>query len=373
MIRPCGAWGNTSHHFGDSRYITMRCAEGTANHITDLRLLATAIYITLYKPLVLCYNNDRKAEFRESSCFLSFMHARGQKSMQHKTVFLLLLVLLLFVAGCTSVDESARGNSAHFLDESEQTPPAIRILHAGGAYNGLTLLNAQEPFAYYYALGYRYFEYDLKLSSDGRLIGTHQFEHLPVQDESISYKAFTDLRLTGGLTPVNEEWLVQTLLAYPDLQIVVDAKMNTTEGDVAVLRRIEELEDIYGVDLSDRIIPEIFSIDMWEDVQLCTTFDRYFFSHYKEYYSVDTILEQFSSEKIWGIAVPVWSDSYICSELYKIPAAGKKLFVFTVTNEEELAFAQKVGAYGIYLDECDLPGLTDLPDLTGLSSPAGTS
>ena len=37
-----------------------------------------------------------------------------------------------------------------------------------------------EMFEYYYNMGYRYFEYDLRLSSDGRIIATHAWEHIAV-------------------------------------------------------------------------------------------------------------------------------------------------------------------------------------------------
>lgn len=281
-----------------------------------------------------------------------------------------LIPALLLTSGCTgggNVEAPDATDAARTLAEGRPEDVAldeiaIHILHAGGACNGMTYLNAQEPFEAYYAAGYRYFEYDLMLSSDGRLIGSHGYQHLEVPDGPLTYKAFKSLRLPGGLTPVNEEWLVETLRTHPELCIVVDAKMDTTEGDVAVLARMEALEAIHGIDLSARIIPEIFSVEMWAEAQACTSFDRYLFSHYKEYYSVDTMLEHFSAPAIWGVAVPTWSDNYIKSNLYKLRDAGKRLFVFTVTNEEELALAREIGAYGIYVNDGDIVGgATDAP------------
>ncbi len=62
-------------------------------------------------------------------------------------------------------------------------------------------------------------------------------------------------------------------------------------------------------------------------------------------------MEHFSSLKIIGIAVPTWTDNAVKSNLYKVKDVGKKLFVFTVTNDEELAFAEEIGADGICIDE----------------------
>jgi glycerophosphoryl diester phosphodiesterase len=224
------------------------------------------------------------------------------------------------------------------------------ILHAGGSAGELTYLNAQETFEYYYNLGYRYFEYDLKLSSDGRIIATHEWEYLTVANpENITYEEFKALRLENGYTPVNEEWLMETIKNHPDVNIVVDAKMDSTEGDAAVLARLEELEGIYGIDISPNIIPEVFSKEMWDIVKETTTFDRYLFSHYKVYYTVDTMLEYFSDERIWGFALPMYKDGEIRSQLYKAKEK-KQIFVFTPQNEEDVLDAAAMGADGVYLD-----------------------
>lgn len=229
------------------------------------------------------------------------------------------------------------------------------ILHAGGSMDGMTHLNAQETFEYYYDLGYRYFEYDLRLSSDGRIIATHAWEHLSVKNpKEITYEEFKALRLENGYTPANEEWLMETIKNHPDVNIVIDAKMDSTEGDAAVLSRLEELEGIYGIDISPNIIPEVFSKEMWDIVKESTTFDRYFFSHYKVYYTVDMMLDYFGDDpRIWGFALSTHTDGDIRSQLYRVKET-KKIFVFTPTSEEGVLDAAAMGADGVYLDFVDL-------------------
>ena len=87
-------------------------------------------------------------------------------------------------------------------------------------------------------MGYRNFEYDLRLSTDGRLIGTHSFEHINNDKYEYSYEEFKSLRLENGFTPVNEEWLMDTIINFNDITIVVDAKMDSTDMDAAVLERL---------------------------------------------------------------------------------------------------------------------------------------
>ena len=236
----------------------------------------------------------------------------------------------------------------------KDTSELIVFLHAGGSVGDITHLNAQETFAYYYKLGYRYFEYDLRLSSEGRLIASHAGEHLGEVDlDNITYEEFKDLRLENGYTPANEEWIMETLMAYPDVRIIVDAKMDSTEGDAAVLKRLEDLEAIYGYDISENIIPEIFSVEMWDIVKETTTFDKYLFSHYKVYYTVSMILEYFSDSRIWGVSIPIYADSDFRSQIYRLKET-KLLFVFTPLTAEDVLDAATMGADGVYLDSIDL-------------------
>lgn len=218
----------------------------------------------------------------------------------------------------------------------------------------MTHLNAQETFEYYYNMGYRYFEYDLRLSSDGRIIATHAWEHIDISDPSnISYEDFKKIRLDNGFTPANEEWLIETIITYPDVRFVIDAKMDTTEGDSSVLARLEALESIYDVDISKNIIPEIFSKEMWDIVKEQTSFERYLFSHYKVYYTVDEMMEYFSDERIWGFSLPTYTDRDIRSRIPEIKET-KVVLVFTPTSNEAVADAKEMGADGVYLDSISL-------------------
>jgi glycerophosphoryl diester phosphodiesterase len=235
-------------------------------------------------------------------------------------------------------------------NQNKSTDDLIVILHAGGGYGELTHLNAQETFEHYYNSGYRYFEYDLRLSSDGRIIATHAWEHIDIPNpNNITYEEFKSIKLDNGFTPANEEWLMQTIINHPDVRFIIDAKMDTTEGDSAVLARLETLESIYNVDISQNIIPEIFSKEMWDIVKEQTSFDRYLFSHYKVYYTVDTMLEYFSDERIWGFALPTYTDRDIRSRISEIKET-KVILVFTPKTKEDVADAISMGANGVYLD-----------------------
>ena len=79
------------------------------------------------------------------------------------------------------------------------------------------------------------------------------------------------------------------------------------------------------------------------------TFDRYFFSHYKVYYTAGQMLEYFSDDRIWGFALPTYTDGDIRSHLSEVKQT-KQVFVFTPATLEEVEDAAALGADGVYLD-----------------------
>ncbi len=262
--------------------------------------------------------------------------------MKKSLSFILLLILLTVLFSSCAQKSSPTVTTADDL---------CVILHAGGELDGMRLLNCQEAFYTYYALGYRYFEYDLKLSSDGRLIATHSWEHLSGGYDGMSYADFLALELEGGYTPVNEDWLVTMLTEYPDVTVIVDAKMENTLRDAEVIKRIATLQQIHGIDLSDRIIPEVFSVEMWEAIREETSFNRHLFSRYKEYYDISTVIENFLVEKFIGIALPYdYLDGYYKENIPYLQQKGYRIFMFGINTAEDVIGAIELGADTVYVD-----------------------
>ena len=278
-----------------------------------------------------------------------------------RSVFILITVIFSFLTfvGCAPKEKGSQTEKEQ-LNVIDLECLTV-ILHAGGELDGMRLLNCQEAFYVYYEKGYRIFEYDLKLSSDGKLIGTHSWEHLTGGYDGMSYDAFLSLRLEGGYTPVNEDWLIETLKQYPDVTVIVDAKMEDTLQDAEVIKRLHRLQDEREIDLSDRIIPEVFSVEMWEAIRTETAFNNHLFSRYKEYYSMDTVVESFPLEKFIGIALPYdYLDGYYQRNIAYLQEIGYRIFMFGINNTEDILGAVELGADTVYIDDVDwLPTPSD--------------
>ena len=125
-----------------------------------------------------------------------------------------------------------------------ETTSCTVILHAGGGADGLRYLNAQETFYTYYDLGYRVFEYDLKLSSDGRLIGTHSGEHLSGFYDGMDYQSFLSLRLSNGM-----EWSLDEKKFYhtdSDTSVIREYFFDKESGDIAYTGREVRVPGVDG-------------------------------------------------------------------------------------------------------------------------------
>ena len=191
----------------------------------------------------------------------------------------------------------------------------------------------------------------MKLSSDGRVIATHSWEHLAGGYDGIAYADFLTLTLDGGYTPVNEDWLVEMLLAYPDVTVVADAKMADTIGDAAVIQRLYALQAERGIDLSSRIVPEVFSIEMWQALADTTDFDGYLFSRYKEYYSIGDVVAAFPRDRFIGIALPYgYLDGYYKENIAYLQSLGYRIFMFDIYGQEDVRGAAAIGADTVYID-----------------------
>ncbi len=277
-------------------------------------------------------------------------------------IFTVIVAICVALLSCGQADIPPETTAP--TTEPTSTEPQLRltpadeltvILHAGGALDGKRLLNCQEAFYYYYALGYRLFEYDLRLSSDGKLIGTHNWEHLSDGYHGIDYESFISLRLEGGYTPVNEDWLMDMLKAYPDVTVIVDAKMEDTLQDAEVIKRLNKLQAIHGIDLSQRIIAEIFSTEMWDALKDEVSFTQFLFSRYKVYYSIGTIEEAFPVDRFIGVALPYnYLDGYYKRNIAYLQQCGYRIFMFGVDTSADIIGAAEIGADTVYIDDPSL-------------------
>lgn len=195
------------------------------------------------------------------------------------------------------------------------------IAHAGGGdvSDKNIFLNCQEMFYIHYNKGIRLFEYDFSFSSDGKLIGNHNWEYV---NKNITYEEYKNLKINGKYTGVTLDFIFEIITEYSDIKIVLDTK---EEDEVAVIDEIVLQANLIDLDISSNIIPQIYTSQMWEQIK-DYNFDQFIFTNYKANYNRKT-LNSFlkDQDKITIVAFGIAKMSYI-KDMKKL---GKKVAIFT--------------------------------------------
>ena len=161
--------------------------------------------------------------------------------------------------------------TASFTDRAAKDFYAFRtIAHALGGAPWLaesnTYLNSLEVFEYHYSRGQRFFEIDLCLTMDGKIVALHQYETQILYDEFMATKR-------EGFTPIDLEILIDLMLQYPEIYIDLDILSVYRSGyegsakekltlfydslDAEIRLRDDGSGEIYG-DIYERFVLEIF-------------------------------------------------------------------------------------------------------------------
>ena len=237
----------------------------------------------------------------------------------------------------------------------------VLISHGVGAINGRTRVAAEESFLYNYRLGYRVFECDFVLTSDGYAVLRHDWlggmqagideAHIPTREQ------FSATPILGQYTPLTFGDLLDLMIHYPDIWIITDSK-DTDDASVTALftALVNKANAIGRPDLLSRMVVQLYTPEMYHTVEAVHHFGHYMLTLYQtEFYGEADILERYVREATaLGIHdIVMWSFLYDESFLPILEAYGSRVYVHTLSDP---AAAQKLldrGVYGIYADGID--------------------
>ncbi|RZJ77025.1 MAG: hypothetical protein EOO45_00220 [Flavobacterium sp.] len=245
-----------------------------------------------------------------------------------------LLMIAVFICSCVKDKKNSLS----------QLPPPKWIAHALGAYNGANYLNCKECFDSNYAKGFRYFEMDFLMSSDGSMVGMHDGQEkefgLP---KDFTLEMFKKASLQGT-TPVDDELLSNLMNEKKDWFLITDIKDENFRG----LKRLCDVLLKKDIDCKTRVIPQFYSK---EDLEILKTiaFERSIFTLYRFGDKPQEVKELIDANPtLWGITIPLvwWKPEY-----FEAIKAGKRYgFVHTINDRPAAESLFASGADGIYTD-----------------------
>ncbi|MCK8489228.1 glycerophosphodiester phosphodiesterase [Paenibacillus sp. MBLB2552] len=290
--------------------------------------------------------------------------------MKNKLLYNLLLLLGIALLALSWLpewpDTEKQGFTAHRM-----------VAHAMGGIEGLTYTNSYDAFVANYEKGFRVFEVDLLLSSDGKLVARHEWgegftKQLGEQDKLaadrqgavLTHAEFKAAKIQDIYEPLDWIDVLELMEQYPDAYIVTDTKQSTSEEIQRIFKQIVDEAMTKNPELLERIVPQIYNRAMWEPVERIYPFDSVIFTLYQTH-ETDEEVVAFAEEK--ELAAITMSDTRanagLIQELNRI---GVSSYIHTINDPETIAKFKKMGAYGFYTDfltEADLAKNTGLLSL----------
>ncbi len=221
---------------------------------------------------------------------------------------------------------------------------ADRVAHAGGGYNGVAYTNSIE------ALNankndFNLFEIDLALTSDGRIVCSHDWDYYPKQifgfdlHGTPTYDEFVNLvENNDKFTNCTLESLIQWLDVTPHASIVTDIKENN-------IKALEYIATKFTKHLP-RFIPQIYNMQEYDSVSELG-FDRIILTIYAWGASEDEIVAQAKTRKLFAVTVPDYRAAYIGKRLKD---TGQRVYAHTINSKETKDLMRWFGVDEIYTD-----------------------
>lgn len=159
------------------------------------------------------------------------------------------------------------------------------IAHALGEVEGVVYSNCKEALEYSYEIGYKVYEVDLSLTSDGSLACTHDWEAglQPGFDAENrpSTEEFLNTPIGEGYTPILFADLCEYMLEHPDIWVITDSKgIEPSEIRAEFEQLCREAESVKGQECLDRLIVQIYTDEMYEIVKEIYPFSHYIYTLY---------------------------------------------------------------------------------------------
>lgn len=290
--------------------------------------------------------------------------------MKNKLLYNLLLILGIVLLALSWLPETPKSEEDGFRAHR-------MVAHAMGGIEGLTYTNTYDAFLVNYDQGFRVFEVDLLLSSEGRLVARHEWgesftRQLGQEDELaadrqgavLSYAEFKAAKIQGVYEPLDWDDVLELMEQYPDVYIVTDTKQSSPDEIQQIFTQIVDEAKAKDPELLKRVVPQIYNREMLEPVQSIYPFDSVIFTLYQTHDTDDEVVA-FAADK--HLAAVTMSDTRANAQLIQeLNRIGVPSYIHTINDLKTIAKFKRMGAYGFYTDfltEADLAKNTGMLSL----------
>lgn len=231
------------------------------------------------------------------------------------------------------------------------------IAHAMGGIDKKVYTNSLDAFEYNYKLGYRVFEIDVALTSDGQPVLLHSWDEPRLKELGLptswnknrpNFNEFMNTDVCGVYRPTSFREVCELSKKYKDVKFVIDVKGDQRACKDIYVKCVKIAKQVDGKVL-DKFIPQIYDENMLNDVMSVYDFKSMIYTLYKqEKLNAQKVID-FSYEN--GIKVVVVDKGKLDSKFIKeLKQRGIYVYVNTYNDTKKVKELFGMGAKGIYSD-----------------------
>ncbi len=215
--------------------------------------------------------------------------------------------------------------------------------------------NSKEAFTNSYKRGIRVFEADISMTSDNVPVVVKDWREfrkmagLEDSKQALAEETFRSVSLYDKYTPLSFADLCKLLVAYPDTYLILNTETIDADGVKTLYAALLQDAGRFDTKLMDRLIPEIYSIEMGDVVLGQNNWKSaiFNFSRTSETLSEKTIVKYALNKGIRCFASDrAYSDEYMLEAIHRF---GGKMFLQYYDEMETVEALQKTkGIDGVF-------------------------
>ena len=285
-------------------------------------------------------------------------------------LFCTLLCILTILPGCSAntvqssagyntvieitspADTPAQPAALIFTEPEEEIPAwthaaARLVAHAGGNIDDIQGTNTIDAVEYNYSMGHRVFELDFNLTSDDVLVGIHDWG---AENIAPTWQEFSSKKIRDRYAPASYEDFIRFLSEHKDTYLVTDTKSyNLSDDQIAKQFRIMyDISEKVDPSTRERIVVQIYNQNMYRIINTICKYPNILYTLYATPDTEEQVLEFIESEHIPVVVMPPERANE--PFLDKLLHLGKKVYLHTLNDYNEVIQWQAKGVWGVYTD-----------------------
>lgn len=209
--------------------------------------------------------------------------------------------------------------------------------------------NSLEAFQENYRKGFRIFEADMMLSSDGCLLLAHDWERYGKKKPFGLCEFLDGEYYDGGITPLTGENLIDLMIQYPDIYVVTDTKYtDVNKYRLEFSQLLYFAQEKQATDVLDRLIVQVYNQSMYDILYEIYPWKSVIYTLYQSPDDLESVVSFCMERGIQAVTMNYWAITEETVQMFH--EAGISVLTFTVNDMEDISRGRDIGIDGFYTD-----------------------